>query len=101
MLETRLELMEHVDHTTLLEVLFEQAESMLENNFWDNGIDYIPADVMEMVYDRLLEQRGQKYITCFNEDVYIRAERDLFNRYMANGKMLKLIEVHVKHLRSK
>lgn len=98
MLETRLELMEHVDHTTLLEILFVQAENMLENNFWDNGIDYTPADVMEMVYNKLLEQKGQKYITCFNQDVYIRSERDLYNKYMENGKMLKLIEVHVKHL---
>ena len=93
-----LEMMKLVDHTELLEILFTQAEGMLENEFWDNGVDYIPADVMEMVYNRLLEQKGQKYITCFNDEHYIRAERDLYNKYMKNGKMLKLIEVRVKHL---
>ena len=93
-----LELMKLVDHTELLKVLFEQAECMLENEFWDTGVDYIPADVAEMVYNRLLEQKGQKYIMCFNEKHYIRAERDLYNRYMANGRMLKLIEVHEKYL---
>ena len=98
MLETGLELMEHVDHTTLLEILFDQAENMLENNFQDHGADYDASDVAEMVYDILSEQKGQKYITCFNEQYYIRAERDLYNKYMANGKMVKLIEVHEKYL---
>ena len=93
-----LELMKLVDHTELLEVLFEQAECMLENNFQDNDIEYDASDVAKMVYDRLIEQQGQKHIVCFNEENYIRAERDLYNRYMANGKMLKLIEVHEKYL---
>ena len=93
-----LELMKLVDHTELLEVLFAQAGDMLENDFQDNGVEYNASDVAKMVYDRLLEQKGQKHITCFNEENYIRAERDLYNRYMANGKMLKLIEVHEKYL---
>ena len=93
-----LELMKLVDHTELLEVLFSQAKDMLENDFQDNGNEYNASDVSNMVYNRLLEQKGQSYIMCFNEEYYIRAERDLYNKYMKNGKMLKLIEVRVKHL---
>lgn len=93
-----LELMKLVDHTELLEVLFAQAEDMLENDFQDSGNEYNASDVSKMVYDRLVEQQGQKHIVCFNEEHYIRAERDLYNRYMANGRMLKLIAVHEKYL---
>ena len=93
-----LEMMKLVDHTELLEILFTQAEGMLENDFQDNGIEYNAQDVSEMVYNQLLNQKGQKYITCFNDEYYIRAERDLYNKYMENGKMLKLIKVHEKHL---
>ena len=93
-----LELMKLVDHTELLKVMFEQAECMLENDFQDNDVEYNASDVANMVYNRLLGQKGQKHITCFNEEHYIRAERDLYNRYMENGKMLKLIAVHEKYL---
>ncbi|HIS17460.1 MAG TPA: hypothetical protein IAC02_02475 [Candidatus Coprovivens excrementavium] len=93
-----LEMMKLVDHTELLEILFTQAEGMLENDFQDNGIKYNAQDVSEMVYNKLLNQKGQKYITCFNDEHYIRAERDLYNKYMENGKMLKLIKIHEKYL---
>ena len=93
-----LETMKLIDHTEILEVLFSQAECMLENHFQDNGIEYNAQDVSEMVYNQLLNQKGQKYITCFNNEYYIRAERDLYNKYMENGKMLKLIKIHEKYL---
>ena len=93
-----LELMKLVDHTELLEVLFSQAKDMLENDFQDNGNEYNASNVSEIVYNRLLEQKGESFIMCLNDEHYIRAERDLYNKYMENGKMLKLIKVHEKYL---
>ena len=93
-----LELMKLVDHTELLEVLFSQAKDMLENDFQDNGNEYNASDVSEMVYNRLLDQKGESFIMCLNDEYYIRAERDLYNKYMENGKMKKLISIHEKYL---